>query len=51
MLILMILVMIFRKYRAKIINKLKDIKKKFMWNGMIRSVTISYMGIAIAASR
>ena len=43
--------MIFRKYRAKIIEKIKSIKKSMMWNGAIRSVTISYMGIALTTSR
>ena len=37
-----------KRWKEKIVNKLKDMKKKFMWNGLIRSMSISYINICIA---
>ena len=36
-----------QRFRAKIEEKLNDAKKKFMWNGMIQSIDITYIEILL----
>jgi hypothetical protein len=50
-LVLALIPMIFKKFRPKIIEKLKKTKNNFFWNGMIRSLTLSYMGICISTAK
>ena len=37
-------------HREKIIGKIKDAKDKFMWNGFIRSQSITYLTTCMALS-
>ena len=43
----MLIVRIFKKYREKIMTKLRSIKDKFIWNGTIRSILIAYVKLII----
>ena len=43
------LVVVFRKHKQKILDKLKVIKDKMIWNGLIRSVSMGYLNLCIAA--
>jgi hypothetical protein len=39
-----------RNYREKIDEKLKGLKTKFIWNGIIRFISIGYLNFCISAS-
>lgn len=41
--LIMLVLKVFKKYRDKISKKLSDIKKKMLWNGIIRSQLITYV--------
>jgi len=41
-LLVLLIVQLFKKYKEKILTKLIAAKDKFMWNGMTRSILISY---------
>ena len=41
--LIMLILKVVRKYRDKISKKLNDIKKKMLWNGIIRSQLITYV--------
>ena len=43
LLILLGVLMIFKRFKAKIKTKLMAFKKKFFWNGFVRSIYISYI--------
>jgi hypothetical protein len=44
---IMLILMIFKKYRTKIYIKFSDLKKKMLWNGIIRSLFISYFEVVL----
>ena len=37
------------RFRMAIFTKLMDFRKKFIWNGVIRSITISWMGFLLTS--
>jgi hypothetical protein len=41
--LLIVLACVLRKFKKKIIDKIKAIKKKFFWNGFVRALQISYL--------
>ena len=41
--LIMLILKVARKYRDKISKKFNDIKKKMLWNGIIRSQLITYV--------
>jgi hypothetical protein len=50
MLTLWILGNIFRSKREKIREKFANFKKKMVWSGLIKSLSLSYLNICIAIS-
>ena len=45
----MILRIIFIKFKEKLKKKLTQLKEKFIWNGIIRSMSIAYINLVIGA--
>ena len=45
--VIAIILMLLKRFRVKIMQKLSDFKKNFMWNGFIRSITIAYISLLI----
>jgi len=45
--VLMCILMVFKKFKDKIKLKIADFKRKFFWNGAVRSIYISYMEVCI----
>ena len=37
------------RFRTKLLKKLMDFKAKFIWNGVIRSLTISWFGMLMTS--
>jgi hypothetical protein len=48
-LLIMCILMIFKRFKDKIKLKIDAFKKKFFWNGVVRSIFISYMELCITA--
>jgi len=48
-LLVMVLLTLVKKFKEKIILKLLDFKKKFLFNGLLRSITVSYVKVLMTA--
>jgi len=48
-LLMVVCAFVCRKHKKKILSKVKDVKKKFLWNGAIRALQISYITQCMSA--